>query len=681
MTRTFRQTFVSSLPLRKLEAALSIVLIIVPIWWIGWPYWFEPFAAGGAFEEQALTSISADNIKAGFFRNWGVADYGLNGPDLPFDRMFYTHFPSGPDVILAVLRTLNFSESTIRQIYILISLSSAPILYSLLIKLRFRPVHTGLVTSFFLFGYNGFWSYTDHSTYFSYFPLLFLGVIGLIKIFRKEKHSYLFFITFLSASYVTSFLSFFTLIMAAIISSFFVKQDRKKIRLFCLLTAGTLIFLHLLRNTLVLGLEVASQELLYTFGNRIFGNPTKMAVMDWFRENRIAWWGTNDADLNNLFGIFRTTLLAHLGLLIPITAILSRKLLPVAFRNPKLTTRKELKEFDLLAILAFTSFTWYLFFPHQGKNYYFPPIFHTAGLFAIIACTQFIIEKSKNYKYDVNNRSLIKTAWQLSLILIVIPSVPFSSIRPSLNLDITPNKTIISFALFYLFILIIQAISRNFSVGKPLFIALASLYAFSTIFLIQLIAISLSRISLSLNFRILFALGIFFAISFIFKIIPSTNIDKLRTHAAASLLISLVFVNCYTLFQANLRNAQEARSNNFGSLEIKEFNNLPKLNGNIWTNINAPLLFKYTGGLVNGYCESKGLLEKNKEYCSSGRIYDPVEADLPSYVVLSEIYQSGDSACFISDPCFEEVKSKLELSHKKIDSPNSFHIFEEVTGE
>ena len=680
MTQTFRQTFISLLSLRNSEIALSVILILVPIWWIGWPYWFEPFTSGGALEEQAIISISADNIRANF--NWGVGDYGLNGPGLPEDHLFYTHFPTGADVILAMLRTLNFSESLIRQIYILTALSSIPILCLLLNKLGFRPVHTGLITSFFLFGYEGFWSYTDHLTYSFYFPPLFLGVIGLIKIFRKEKHCYLFFITFLTASYVMSFLGFFTLIMAAIISSFFVKQDGKKIRLFCLLTAGTLIFLHLLRNTLVLGLEVASQELLYTLGNRIFGNPTKLAVMDWFRENRIAWWGTNDTSLSNLFGIFRKTLFVHSGLIISLTAIFSRKLLPIILRKPKLTTRRELKEFDVLAILALTSFTWYLFFPHQGKNYYFPPTFHAAGLFAIIACTQFIINEVKIHKFNANDRSVIKTTWQLSFLLIVIPSVTFSSVRPRLNLDITPNKTIITFAFFYLFILIIQAISRNFSVGKTLFVALASVYSFSTIFLIQLIANSSSRVSLSLHFRILFAFGIFVAIGFIFKFIPSTNIGKLRTHVAASLLISLVFVNCLTLLQANLNKAQEARSGNFGSSEVKAFNSLPKLNGNIWTNINAPLLFRYTGGLVNGYCQAKGLLEKNKEYCSSGRIYDPVEADLPSYVVLSEIHGiSGDSACFSPKPCFEEVKSNLTITHRQIDSKNGFYIFEEKIGE
>jgi len=676
-----RRSSSSWLKPRKLETALSIVLIIVPIWWIGWPYWFETFTAGGAFEEQALTSVSANNIKAGFSRNWGVSDYGLNGPDLPLDKMFYTHFPSGPDVILAVLRTLNFSESTIRHIYILIALSSVPILCSLLNKLRFRPAIKSLFALFYLFKYEGFWAYTDHFVYAFYFPLLFLGVIGLFKIFRKEKYAYLFFITFLAASYVTSFLGFFTLVTAAITMSFFIKQDRKKILLSCLLSASTFIFLHLLRNTLVLGWEVAIQEIRYTIGNRMFGNPSKLAVMDFFRENKIAWWGTNDTSLRNLFIIFRSTLFVHIGLIISLTAILCRKLLPITFGKPKPTTRRALEEFDVLVIIAASSFVWYVLFPHQGKNYYFPPIFHTAALFAIIACAHFIINELKSHKFDANVPSLIKTAWQLSLLLIFIPSISFVRGSPSALLAISINKTIIIFALFYSFILITQAISRNFSVGKTLFLALAGLYSFLTIFLIQLIVISLSLESPSLNSKILFAFGLFLAISFIFKFFSNTNIGNLRAHIATSLLISLIFVNCFTLLQANLRNAREARSDEFGSSEVEAFNDLPKLNGNIWTNINAPLLFRYTGGLVNGHCQAKGLLEKNKEYCSSGRIFDLIDEDLPSYVVLSEIYSSGDSACFSPNPCFEEVKSNLTLTHRQIDSPNGFYIFEEKIGE
>ena len=666
---------------QKLETALSIILIIVPIWWIGWPYWGETLAAGAALEEQALTSVSANNIKAGFFRNWGIADYGLNGPDLPLDKMFYTHFPSGPDVILAVLRTLNFSEPTIRQIYILIAFSSVPILCSLLNKLRFRPATIGLLTSFYLFNYRGFWAYTDHFVYAFYFPLLFLGVIGLFKIFRKEKYAYLFFITFLAASYITSFLGFFTLVTAAITMSFFLKQDQKKILLASLLSAITLIFLHLLRNTLVLGWGVASQDLFYTLGNRMFGNPSKLAVMDFFRKNKIAWWGTNNSSLRNLLEIFRSTLFVHIGLIISLTAIISRKLLPFSFGKSKRAIRRELEDFDVLGIITASSFVWYVLFPHQGKNYYFPPIFHTAALFAIIACTQFIINELTSPKFDGKVRSLIKTAGTLTLLLIVIPAVSAVSWSASTLLDISLNKTILVFALFSLFILIIQAIPRNFSVGKTIFITLAGLYSFSTIFLIQLIAISLSLESLSLNSKILFALGLFFAISYTFKFFSDTNFGNLRPHVATSLLISIIFVNCFTLFQANLSDAREARSSEFQSSEVEAFNDLPKLNGNIWTNLNAPLLFRYTGGLVNGYCQATGLLEKNKEYCSSGRVSDLIDEDLPSYVVLSEIYPSGDSACLYLNPCFEEVKSKLALSHIKINSPTGFYIFEQKLGE
>ena len=665
----------------KLETALSTVLIIVPIWWIGWPYWNETFAAGAAFEEQALTSVSANNIKAGFFRNWGVADYGLNGPGLPLDKMFYTHFPSGPDVILAVLRTFSFSESTIRQIYILVAFSSVPILCSLLNKLRIRPAINGLLTLFYLLNYRGFWSYTDHFVYAFYFPLLFLGVIGLFKIFRKEKNAYLFFITFLVASYFTSFLGFFTLVTAAITMSFFIKQDRKKILLSCLLSASTLIFIHLFRNTLVLGWEVANQEIRYTIGNRMLGNPSKLAVLDFFRKNRIAWWGTNDTSLRKLLEIFRSTLFVHIGLVTSLTAISFRQLLPISFGKSKPITRRELEEFDVLGIIAASSFVWYLLFPQQGKNYYFAPIFHTAALFALIACAQFIINTLQSYKFDANVRILIKITWKLSLLLILIPSVSFVGSSPSIIFTFSINKTIIIFALFYLFVFIVKTISRNFSISKTLFFVFASFYSLSSIFLIQLIVISLSLKPLPLNSIILFALGLFLAISFVFRFISDTNFGSLRVRIATSLLISLIFLNCLTLLQANLKNVREARSDRFGSSAVEAFNDLPKLSGNIWTNLNAPLLFKYTGGLVNGYCQAKGMLEKNKEYCSSGRIFDLIDEDLPSYVVLSENYSSGDSSCFLPDPCFEKLKLELTLTHKKIDSPTGFYIFEEKISE
>jgi len=131
------------------------------------------------------------------------------------------------------------------------------------------------------------------------------------------------------------------------------------------------------------------------------------------------------------------------------------------------------------------------------------------------------------------------------------------------------------------------------------------------------------------------------------------------------------------VLQKNLETANEARAKNFYSSTLKGLNELPRLNGKIFTNLNAPLLFRYTGGRVVGYCKKKGLVEKDEKYCVSGRIADSSDAETQIYVVLSENFTSGDFACFLTDPCFEETLNHLSLSHKKIKSPPGFYIFEE----
>lgn len=510
MLQDLKQTSTHWLRAPKLECMFSIFVIVFPIWWIGLPYWIESFSPSGAFEEQALTSISADNIRAGFLKNWAIADYGLNGPGLPLDKMFYTHFPSGPDLILALLRMLELSQSALRQIYILIALSSVPLLYTLLKNLGFRPAFRGIITSFFLLSYKGFWAWTDHFVYAFHFPLLFIGVIGLVRILKEKKYGYLLFFGFLPASYATSMLGFPTLVMTAIVMSFFLNNHRRKLLLLCALSTGILVSLHLLRNALVLGFDVAFKEITLSLGNRIFGNPKKLAVMDFFRENNIAWWGTNNSSLSGLWGMFRSLFFLHFGLIVASLIIIFRRLSLISISRAKQTKSREFGEFDVLLTLGVTSFVWYLVFPNWGKNYDSPVIFHTAALFVIVALARHITIKSYSYKSDAKDRYLNQHSWKLFLFLLIIPSIAFVPSVSAGRLHFSMNTALVIFSMLYIYVLFFQATFFRFSVGKTSLIIINFFFCISAILFIYLIEYLLSRAYSSYVTKVLFFLGLFF---------------------------------------------------------------------------------------------------------------------------------------------------------------------------
>ncbi len=662
----------------KLELVFSFALIILPIWWIGFPYWSENQTPGAALEEQALVSLSADNIRSGFFKWWGIADYGLNGPGLPADKLLYTHFPSGPDVILAVLRSLKISDNSIRYIYILVAITSIPILISLLTKLKMRPICIGLITFFYLFNYSAFWSYSDHFVYAYYFSFLFLGVIGLIKILRREKYSYFLFVVFLTTSYITAFISFFNLVTAAVTLSLFFKSERKKILRTLIWSASTLFFLHFVRNVQALGINTASKDFLYTAGNRIFGSPTKSSVSEFFRVNQIAWWGTDNDSLSSLYEMMLGTLESHIGLVSSMAIVSLHKFLTLSKEMSGFKFSKKLEEPQIFIIIAASSLVWYMLFPHQGKNYYFPPIFHSFVLFSIIACTLFLENQIKKHGISLGAQNLSKLIRSVIFFLLVIPSVSIPpNAKPNISLNFSNNSAVLIFTLFFSNVLIFQYMYTRFAFSKRSLILANAWFSMSAIILIMVIEHVFSRQTSSPMAKILFAVGLFLASNFIIDLIFVTRNSELRLSVLILFVLALTLLNCFSLLQKNIQSVQDARSNSFYSSQVKAFEELPKLTGNIWTNINAPLLFRYTGGHVIGYCKAKGLLEKNKRYCASGRISETIDDGLPSYVILVENFSSGDFACFLVDPCFEETKRKLLMSHKRIIvSPPGFYIFE-----
>jgi hypothetical protein len=664
---------------KTLGNTIALILTSLPIWRIGWPYWNEKFAAGAALEEQALIWISAKNIKYSFTENWGIADYGLNGPNLPTDHLFYTHFPSGPDFILALFLKLGFGEVLIRKILIVVSLSSLIFLWLILKKIKIPALLIGATTSSFLWSYPNFWSYTDHYAFAYFYPSLFLGILGFVKVLKNEKNAYKLLVISFTFSYTTAFISFVILATAALAISIFVSEIRKKLFTTTVFVAVSLIAIHLTRNALVLGWEIAVRDLIFTFGNRSFGRPSKGQILPFYGENNIALWGTVDTDLTNLGKFLWKIIVQQFAITVALLAALFQKLNHRSKSLVPVTHFRKFEVFELFIVLIFVVYVWYLIFPQHGKNYPFPPIIHTSFLFAQIAAMIFFVNNlGALTKSMAKNRS---GAWALLCIssLAIFTQVQFRDfMRLEISFFSTGGRIPFLITLFYTLYFQFKKLLDNFQIlCGQVFVFLLSLLSsvIATNYLWFIYPKSSTAFRLSMIF-IMLILCLFFIFS---NFIASDKLpsDVLKFDLKVILITLLIGTTWLTEFKTNFLASEESIEVKFSKDLVKSFQNLPTLKGNVWTNLNAALLFRYTGGNVVGYCTEQGILELNSTLCSSGRFSHPEIPLASKYIVLSKIFPSGDSACFEPDPCFGRLISSLTKTHLTIDISENFFIFKE----
>lgn len=160
--------------------------------------------------------------------------------------------------------------------------------------------------------------------------------------------------------------------------------------------------------------------------------------------------------------------------------------------------------------------------------------------------------------------------------------------------------------------------------------------------------------------------------------------DSAQRRNWVTILLIMAILNVCWIMKTNISEIDEIKSSKFDRQVVQAFKRLPQLDGNVWTNINAPLLFRYTGGNVFGYCTERGIRNLDRESCFSGGKFKNADRHASNIIVLSEVYPSGDIACFKPNPCFERLLNDLAknydeniLSFYFHNEKHSFHIFRE----
>ena len=667
-------TFVKKFWSTRIEYVLSAVLIAIPLWQFGLPYWNESLALGAALEEQALLYISATNIGKDFFANWGVADYGLNEIGAPIDKLLYTHFSSGPDVILAALLRLGISDNAIRQLLILVSLSFIPLAWIGFRKIGLRPFAVGFLLFFLLSQYQGFWAYADHYVYSYLYPTAFLGFLGLTEFLQNKSSRPLKFVLAVVISYLLPFILTPALVIAGLIMILIRKQERSRNLKLLFLTISALILIHVIRNSLVLGWRVALKDIFLTFGNRTIGKPSKSEMKDFYSDNNLALWGTDNSSMQDLLTYVRSVLEANFILIVLMAHMVIRKLFFLSKTGSAFTSEVSRRSILCIIISSTSFFTWFLLFPNHAKNYIFPPFVALGVGFAFAAVFVSISDQLANLP-RAQFSNLLR-----NFILTFLPLLSVSFFVSSLSgIYSVPSgfKLTVIFSLFLCFVKVKKLFLRE-NTASRLFTLVNSIVFF-------VIVIVLTRkIGDLVSFfdrREYLALGVLLLVLVLFGnqlFLPSLSQKQLVSFEKTSFFVAVpvaLVIHIFTIVPPILERSSDEVSLGFGKSDVEELRSLPRLKGSVWTNINAPLLFRYTGGLVSGYCNEVGLKNLDPKNCYSGRFSQTTTQKSSYFIVLSKTWPSGDSSCFYPDPCYERVLSYLSENFPLVWSSNNFSIF------
>jgi hypothetical protein len=263
---------------------------------------FPLFSGVATVDEQLIYYQTARNfVEYGFMASGLLHD--LSTSSNPAHHPFiYSHMPPGPEIFVALLFKLA-GES-----YAFVRIIFAGIFFlGMLYFFRFAQLvlqQNGLAG----YGYAALFlsphtilHAMDHPAY-SPFPLFaFLPIVALHQYYqtgRRRHYCVALVVVFVASIYAVTlnFMLFLTAWLLVYVLRLIRLDLRHLVGLFAVGAAG--ILLHLLQGMWFLGPEVFFEELRITLSNRIFGEPSPAAVMEFYRAHDIVLHGTHRLDLS-----------------------------------------------------------------------------------------------------------------------------------------------------------------------------------------------------------------------------------------------------------------------------------------------------------------------------------------------------------------------------------------------
>jgi len=331
-------------------------------------------------EEVIIDFQAGQNFATkGFLELGFLTDHSLDdAPDAP--PVYYTHQPPLPILIIGGLISIGIDDLPgVRLVMILIFLAGLIALMAFFWRL-FTPWHGIAIVALLALNGRHVLPLADHTTHAYWLGLTFLTLWAI----SHPKGRSLFLWIAAASIFLVSLANYIQLIvlLVTLAGLWLIRLPNFTLRrvLFLSAVAAGGIALHVVQNFIVVGPDVAFQDIMLSFGNRIFGEPTREALRIFSQENNLILWGVASAsDGSNPF-----TALWYEYAYFRIPVILSLAgLFTFAFFRRLPSSNLALR---LLAVFIIASISFHLLLPAAGQAYYFPfmvaiPIAMVGGLF------------------------------------------------------------------------------------------------------------------------------------------------------------------------------------------------------------------------------------------------------------------------------------------------------------
>jgi hypothetical protein len=331
-------------------------------------------------EEELLDYLAGKNFAdKGFLQLGFLTDNSLDdAPDAP--PVHYTHQPPLPIIFIGVLiKTGIKTLPEVRLVMILIFLAGLAAMMAFFWRL-FTPWHGIAIVALFAVNGRQVLPLADHTTHSWWLLLSFLTLWAI----SHPKERTVFFWLAVIGIFLTSLTNYIQLIvlLVTLAGLWLVRVPnftfRRVLALFAVAAGG--VALHIIQNIIVIRPSIAFQDIILSFGNRVFADPTREALRAFSQQSNLILWGVGEIGnaSNPLVTFWREY--AYYGL--PVILSLAGLIALVFLRrlpSSKLALR-------MLAVFILASFSFHVLLPAASKAYFLPfgiaiPIAMVEGLF------------------------------------------------------------------------------------------------------------------------------------------------------------------------------------------------------------------------------------------------------------------------------------------------------------
>jgi hypothetical protein len=367
---------------RRAWPFIAAGMVVIAVAGMALTFWVKDSSRVDDFapEETVLDYLGGYNfVTHGFIARGLLTDHSLDfSPEDP--PVYYTHMPPLPIIIIGGLISAGVDTlPSIRLVMIIVFILGLTAVLAFFWRLL-TPWHGIAVVGLLALNAYHVFPMIDHTTH-AYWPgLFFLVLWAVARSADRQRFLWLAAATLL----VVSWMNYIQLLVLVVtLAGLWVVRlsafTLKRVLILAGVAAGG-VLTHVIQNVAVLGPSVAWHDIIYSVGNRVFGQPTREVLRAFSQDNNLILWGVNSG------GHSGNPLVAIWAQFSPLIVAV---LLPLAGLGALAYLRRgasRLLALRLLAAFFLAALSFYLVLPAAAAAYPLPfviavPVAMTGGLF------------------------------------------------------------------------------------------------------------------------------------------------------------------------------------------------------------------------------------------------------------------------------------------------------------